>query len=154
MQVEGKIVVYNEPYVSYEETVKYRGYGAIEAAKLGAVATLIRSVTPFSIDSPHTGWQHYQDNVTQIPTAAITVEVAEMLHRMYQSGEDILIYLSMEARNLSPVMSRNTIADITGSQHPDKVVIVSGHLDSWDVGQGAMDGNLAFNYLFLIENVE
>ena len=154
MQVEGKIVVYNEPYVSYEETVKYRGYGAIEAAKLGAVATLIRSVTPFSIDSPHTGWQHYQDNVTQIPTAAITVEVAEMLHRMYQSGEDILIYLSMEARNLSPVMSRNTIADITGSQHPDKVVIVSGHLDSWDVGQGAMDGNLAFSYLFFIENVE
>lgn len=135
-------MVYNEPYVSYGETVKYRGYGAVEAAKLGAVATLIRSVTPFSINSPHTGWQHYQENVTQIPTAAISIEVAEMLHRMFLNGDDILIYLYMEARNFPPVMSRNTIAEITGSQLPDKVVVVSGHLDSWDVGQGAMDGKL------------
>ena len=120
--------------------MKYRGYGAAEAAKFGAVATLIRSITPFSIDSPHTGWQHYQENVTQIPTAAISIEVAEMLHRMYKEGDDVLIYLYMEARNLPPVMSRNTIAEIKGTQQPDKVVVVSGHLDSWDVGQGAMDG--------------
>jgi carboxypeptidase Q len=91
-------------------------------------------------DIQHTGWQHYQENVTQIPTAAISIEVAEMLHRMFQAGDDILIYLFMEARNFPPVMSRNTIAEIIGHQHPDKVVLVSGHLDSWDVGQGAMDG--------------
>lgn len=147
-------MVYNEPYVSYEETVKYRGYGAIEAAKLGAVATLIRSITPFSIDSPHTGWQHYQENVTRIPTAAISIEVAEMLNRMYLNGDDILIYLYMEARNFPPVMSRNTIAEITGSQHPDKIVVVSGHLDSWDVGQGAMDGNSTGVFLFLFVFVQ
>lgn len=146
-QVKGKIVVYNEPYVSYEKTVKYRGYGAIEAAKLGAVASLVRSITPFSIDSPHTGWQHYQDNVTQIPTAAISIEVAEMLHRMYLDGEEILIYLYMEAKNYPPVESRNTIAEIVGSELPDKVVIVSGHLDSWDVGQGAMDGKITLLFL-------
>lgn len=153
--VEGKIVVFNEPFISYEKTVKYRGYGAIEAAKLGAVATLIRSVTPFSIDSPHTGWQHYQENVTQIPTAAITIEIAETLQRMYQAGDDILIYLYMEARNLPPVMSRNTIGDITGHQHPEKVVVVSGHLDSWDVGQGAMDDGggafISWNALALLK---
>ncbi len=116
--------------------------GAIEAAKLGAVASLVRSITPFSIDSPHTGWQHYQENVTQIPTAAISIEVAEMLHRMYLDGEEILIYLYMEAKNYPPVESRNTIAEIAGSELPDQVVIVSGHLDSWDVGQGAMDGKI------------
>lgn len=65
----------------------------MEAAKHGAVATLIRSITPFSIDSPHTGWQHYRENVTQIPSAAISIEAAEMLHRMYLSGDEILIYL-------------------------------------------------------------
>ena len=140
IQAKGKIVIFNEPYVSYEVTVKYRGYGAVEAAKHGAVATLIRSITPFSIDSPHTGWQHYQENVTQIPSAAISIEAAEMLHRMYLSGDEILVYLYMEARNYPPVMSRNTVAEIAGAGDPEKVVIVSGHLDSWDVGQGAMDG--------------
>ena len=59
--------------MSYDQTVKYRGYAASEAAKVGAVATLVRSVAPFSIDSPHTGWQHYQENVPKIPTASISI---------------------------------------------------------------------------------
>ena len=63
-----------------------------------------------------------------------------MLHRMYKNGDDLLIYLYMEARSYPPVESRNTIAEIVGSERPDGVVVVSGHLDSWDVGQGAMDG--------------
>lgn len=83
---------------------------------------------------------HYQENVTQIPAAAISIEVAEMMHRMYKNGDDLLLYLYMEGRNYPAVESRNTIAEITGSAEPDKVVVVSGHLDSWDVGQGAMDG--------------
>lgn len=65
-QAKGKIVVFNEPYISYEETVKYRGYAAIEAAKVGAVAALIRSITPFSVDSPHTGMMHYQEGVSKV----------------------------------------------------------------------------------------
>lgn len=85
-QVEGKIVVYNEEYISYGETVKYRTDGAVEAAKLGAVASLVRSITPFSISSPHTGQQDYNDKVPMIPTAAITIEDAEMLQRMQDRG--------------------------------------------------------------------
>lgn len=138
-EARGKIVVFNEPYVNYGQTVKYRSYGAVEAAKLGAVATLIRSVTPFSIASPHTGWQDYNNNVTKIPTACITIEDAELLNRMYDRGERLLIYLYMEARTLPDMISRNTVAEVRGSTNPEKVVLVSGHLDSWDVGEGAMD---------------
>ncbi|CAH1791939.1 unnamed protein product [Owenia fusiformis] len=138
-EAKGKIIVYNEKFVSYGETVAYRQQGATEAAKVGAVASLIRSVTPFSINSPHTGWQDYTPGVKKIPTACITVEDAEMLHRMQKRGEKLTIRLKMNAKNNPYVKSRNTVAEITGSVYPEQVVIVSGHLDSWDVGQGAMD---------------
>lgn len=139
MQVNGKIVIFNEGFVSYGQTVQYRDYAAVNAAKHGAVATLVRSVTPFSLNSPHTGWQDYSDNVTKIPTACITIEDANMLHRMQKRGQNITIELKMEAHTLPPKISRNTIAEIEGSQLKEKVVVVSGHLDSWDVGEGAMD---------------
>ncbi|XP_022332112.1 carboxypeptidase Q-like [Crassostrea virginica] len=138
-QAKGKIIVYNQIYVSYGVSVQYRAFGAREAAKVGGVASLIRSVTPFSIYSPHTGWQDYADNVTKIPTACITIEDAEMMHRMQKRGNKIRVTLKMQAKNLPPSMSRNTVAEIKGSKYPDQVVLVSGHLDSWDVGQGAMD---------------
>lgn len=92
VQAKGKIVVFNEPYVRYSETVKYRNNGAVEAARFGAVATLIRSVTPFSIASPHTGKQTYNSNVTKIPTACITIEDAQMLNRMYDRGKLITVF--------------------------------------------------------------
>lgn len=138
-EAKGKIVVYNQDYVSYGITVAYRSRGAAEGAKVGAVATLIRSVTPFSLYTPHTGMQDYEDGVPKIPTACITVEDAQMLWRMSQRGEKITIKLTMGAQNLPPVQSRNTVAEIRGSRYPEQVVLVSGHLDSWDVGQGAMD---------------
>ncbi|KAG7235265.1 hypothetical protein INR49_002871 [Caranx melampygus] len=138
-EATGKIVVFNQPFVSYGETVAYRAYGASEAAKVGAVATLIRSVTPFSINSPHTGWQDYQDGVKRIPTACITVEDAELMWRMAQRGQKIVVRLTMEAKTLPDADSFNTVAEIRGWQHPEQVVLLSGHLDSWDVGQGAMD---------------
>ena len=137
-QVPGKIVVYNEAFVSYPKTAGYRVTGAARAAKYGALATLIRSVTPQSIYSPHTGVQEYQNGTKKIPTACLTVEDAEMLDRMQARGEKITITLYMEAENLEGT-SRNTVAEVKGSVHPEQVVLVSGHLDSWDVGQGAMD---------------
>lgn len=138
-EAKGKIVVFVEEWVNYGVTVQYRAHAAVEGAKVGAVATLIRSVTPFSINSPHTGWQDYSDDVPKIPTAAMTVEDAYMLLRMYRRGDKIIIRLKMEAKNMPPVLSRNTISEIEGKQIKDKAVIVSGHLDSWDVGNGAMD---------------
>ena len=137
--IPGKIVVYNQKFISYADTAVYRVYGADRASKYGAVATLIRSVTPQSIYSPHTGLQIYSGNVTKIPTACLTVEDAEMLDRMQSRGIEIMITLYMDAQNLKPSLSRNTVAEIKGSVYPEQIVLVSGHLDSWDVGQGAMD---------------
>lgn len=138
-EVPGKIVVYNNDYLGYGISVEYRALGAARAAKLGAVASLIRSVASLSIDSPHTGMQDYQDGIKKIPTACITVEDAEMMWRMAQRGERIQVFLNMSAQNLPSTISRNTVAEIKGSTYPEQVVLLSGHLDSWDVGQGAMD---------------
>lgn len=142
----GKIVVYNQKFISYGKSVIYRGRGAVEAAKLGAVATLIRSVTPFSIYSPHTGMMSYEDGVRKIPAACITVEDANLLARFAKRGKNLRINVNMQAQRLPDVKSRNVISEITGSSKPEKAVIVSGHIDSWDVGQGAMDdGGGAFS---------
>ncbi|XP_068614796.1 carboxypeptidase Q-like [Brachionichthys hirsutus] len=135
----GRIVVFNQPFVNYGETVAYRRDGASEASKVGAVATLIRSITPYSINSPHTGAQVYQEGVKPIPTACIAMEDAELMWRMAQRGKKIIVRLTMEAKYLPDADSFNTVAEIKGWQHPEQVVLLSGHLDSWDVGQGAMD---------------
>ncbi len=136
---QGKIVLFDAPFVSYGQTVAYRRNGAIEAAKVGAVASLIRSVTPYSMRTPHTGQMAYDSAVRKIPHAAITVEDAMMLHRMQDRGEKIVVRLEMDAQTLPDVPSRNVVGEITGSEKPDEVVILSGHIDSWDVGNGAMD---------------
>ncbi|OXB79880.1 UNVERIFIED_CONTAM: hypothetical protein H355_000910 [Colinus virginianus] len=269
-EAKGKIVVYNQPFISYGETVRYRSLGAVEAAKVGAVASLIRSIASFSIaslhlccglgwdvvlllrqclglclpelifgvidgkyciaggnsklegslkavgcmlpfttitslkvmngeelmkarkvfwtagrlqfayvllalspvvlekftqvefhvchattgevkgtvvrqsrlpvlHSPHTGWQNYQSGIPQIPTACISVEDAEMMSRMSSRGTKIVVFLKMGARTYPDSISFNTLAEIVGSKYPEQIVLVSGHLDSWDVGQGAMD---------------
>ncbi|KAK4883593.1 hypothetical protein RN001_006912 [Aquatica leii] len=137
--LKGKIVVYNEKYSHYKETVVYRSDGASIASQYGAVATLIGSITPLSLATPHTGWQQYAENITKIPTACITKEDANLLHGMYKRGKPIYIEIKMEARTLTSAISRNIIAEIMGNKLPDKVVVVSGHIDSWDVGEGAID---------------
>ncbi|XP_014469284.1 PREDICTED: carboxypeptidase Q-like [Dinoponera quadriceps] len=156
-EIPGKIVVYNEKYISYGETVKYRSAGATRAAKLGAVAVLIRSVTPYSLYTPHTGMMTYGENVTKIPAACITVEDATLLGRMADRGENIVINLKMEAQTYPDTQSRNVIADITGLSAPEKVVVVSGHIDSWDVGQGALDDGggifISWNALKLLKHL-
>jgi carboxypeptidase Q len=137
--VRGKIVLFDAPYVSYGETVTYRWMGAIWASRLGAVAALLRSVSPFEMRQPHTGVTHYDSTARPIPFAAVSIEDAMMLHRMQGRGQPVVVTLRMQARMLPDVPSRNVIAELRGSEHPDQVVIISGHLDSWDVGTGAMD---------------
>jgi carboxypeptidase Q len=138
-EAQGKIVLYNVPFTTYGRTVQYRVNGANAAARVGAVASLLRSVTPVSLQSPHTGMMTYADDVPRIPSAAITVEDAMMLQRMSDRGERIVVRLQMEADTLPDRESRNVVAEWRGSELPDEIVVMGGHIDSWDVGQGAMD---------------
>jgi carboxypeptidase Q len=138
-QARGKIVLFDAPYVSYGATVQYRVGGAIAAAKAGAVAALLRSVSPFEMRQPHTGVTHYDSTARPIPFAAISIEDAMMLHRMQDRGQRVVVTLRMEARTLRDAPSRNVVAELTGSERPDEVVVMGGHIDSWDVGTGAMD---------------
>jgi carboxypeptidase Q len=138
-KVRGKIVVYNAPYVNYGATVQYRLQGASRAARYGAVAALVRSITPVSLQTPHTGAMNYDPNQPKIPVAAVTIEVAELLQRMNDRGDHPRLLLKMEAKFLPDAESANVVAEIKGSEKPDEVVLISGHFDSWDVGQGAHD---------------
>jgi carboxypeptidase Q len=138
-EARGKIVLFNVPFTGYGRTVQYRLLGAIAAARAGAVAALLRSVTPYSLQTPHTGAMSYADDVPQIPFAAITVEDAMLLQRMADRGERIVVRLVMGAETLPDAPSRNVVAELTGTEHPEEIVVLGGHIDSWDVGQGAMD---------------
>ncbi|MDQ6830831.1 MAG: M28 family metallopeptidase [Gemmatimonadota bacterium] len=145
-QAKGRIVVFDvpfpqtgEPFDNYGNVVRYRGGGASEAAKLGAVAVLVRSVASFSIRSPHTGGLRYDTTVAKIPAAALAVEDAMLLHRMQNRGDKLVIRLKMSAQTLPDAPSRNVVAEIVGSELPNEVVVLGGHIDSWDVGAGAMD---------------
>jgi carboxypeptidase Q len=138
-QVRGKIVVYNAPYINYGTTVLYRLQGASRAARYGAVAALVRSITPVSLQTPHTGAMSYDPNQPKIPVAAITIEVAEFLQRMHDRGDRPTLRLKMDAKFLPDAESANVIAELRGSEKPDEIVLIGGHFDSWDVGQGAHD---------------
>lgn len=138
-QARGKIVLFDVPFTSYGATVQYRSRAAVEAAKVGAVAALIRSVASNSMQNPHTGAMRYDTAVTKIPAAALSVEDAAMLHRMHDRGERVVVTLKMEARTHPDALSRNVVAELVGREKPDEIVVLGGHIDSWDVGQGAMD---------------
>ncbi len=142
-QARNKIVVFNpqcdwvaQPTGCYGPVVAYRGGGASHAAKCGALASLSRSAASHSIDSPHTGMMTYDPAYPKIPAASLSVEHADMLDRFQQRNQSIEIFLYMEAQTLPDVVGYNLVAEIKGSTLPNEVVLVSGHLDSWDVGQG------------------
>jgi len=145
-EARGKIVLFDfpfsptlPPFKAYGEAVQYRVSGPSAAARVGAKACLIRSVASFSIQSPHTGVMHYDSTVARIPAAALSVEDAELLHRLQDRGEPVVVRLRMGARMLPDAPSRNVVAELRGSERPDEVVVVGGHIDAWDVGEGAMD---------------
>lgn len=138
-KVRGKIVVYNAPFTDYGATVVYRLQGASRAARYGAVAALVRSITPVSLQTLHTGAMNYDPSQPRIPVAAVTIEVAEFLQRMNDRGDHPTLRLKMEAKFLPDAQSANVIAELKGSERPDEVIVIGGHFDSWDVGQGAHD---------------
>ncbi len=138
--VQGHIVLYNVSFTTYGKTVRYRSRGANEASRRGAVAALVRSVGPASLRTPHTGnMAAYKDSFPRIPAAAVTIEDAEMMQRLLDRGQRVRVRLEMEGDTLPDGPSHNVIGELRGREQPDEVVVVGGHLDSWDVGQGAQD---------------
>jgi hypothetical protein len=138
-KVNGKIVVFNAPYEGYGRTVVYRVAGASQAAKQGAIGVLVRSITPLALQLPHTGTLQYSADAPKIPAAAISIEDALLLKRVQDSGATPRVHMEMEAHMEPDQQAANVIGEIPGSQHPEEIVVMGGHLDSWDVGQGAQD---------------
>jgi carboxypeptidase Q len=138
-QARGRIVLFNVPFSNYGETVRFRSQGASRAAKYGAVAVLVRAVGPAGLRTPHTGALQYSADAPKIPAAAITAEDADRIQRIAERGTQIVVRLKMEAHFESDVESANVVGELRGREKPDEVVVVGGHLDSWDVGAGASD---------------
>ncbi len=148
-KVKGKIILFNYKYDqqmaaqgfggdAYGQAVQYRGGGANAASRLGAIAVLVRSAGGSQNRLAHTGGMRYDDDVTKIPAAAVSYEDAEMIAHLAKMGK-VKIKLLLTPQTLPDATSYNVIADLRGSEKPDEIVIVSGHLDSWDLGQGAID---------------
>ena len=137
--IEGKIVLFNAPYEGYNRTVVFRMAGPSRAARLGAVAALVRSVTPVSLQSPHTGSLEYAEGQPKIPAAAVSIEDALLIQRLVDAGNSVVVHLEMEAHMAPLADSANVIGEIAGRERPDEIVVIGGHIDSWDVGQGAQD---------------
>jgi hypothetical protein len=138
-EAKGRIVLFDAPFEGYGKTVAYRVAGASRAAKHGAVACLIRSVGSLSYDTPHTGTLIYDKDQPKIPAAALSYESALQLHRLADRGKKLVVTLKMEAHMDGEADSFNVIAELKGREKPEEIVLVGGHLDSWDVGQGAQD---------------
>jgi hypothetical protein len=138
-KIQGKIVLYNEEYRGYGPTRPYRSNGASRAAEFGAVAALVRSVTPLNMQTPHTGEMTYDARQPKIPAAAVSPEDAIMMARLVELGVPVKVHLEMSAQMLPDSDSGDVIGEIPGREQPEDVVVMGGHLDSWDVGQGAHD---------------
>ncbi|MEP6901240.1 MAG: M20/M25/M40 family metallo-hydrolase [Actinomycetota bacterium] len=147
--IQGKIVLFNYKFdremqssgfggAAYGQAVQYRFGGAIAAAKLNAIAVLVRSAGGSQNRLAHTGVMGYVDGVTKIPAAAVSFEDAETIAYLSKMGK-VKIKLTLTPQTLPDTTSYNVIADLKGSEKPDEIVIVSGHLDSWDLGTGALD---------------
>ena len=138
-QVVGRIVLFDVAYTTYAETMSYRTGGARLAADYGAAAVLVRSVGPIGLRTAHTGSVNYAPGQTQIPAAAIAAEDANRIARLANAGRRVRVRLVTSGRMEPDVASANVVAEITGRERPEEIVLVGGHLDSWDVGTGASD---------------
>ncbi|WP_157589910.1 M28 family peptidase [Spirosoma arboris] len=146
-KVKGKIVFYNRPmdptkintFEAYGGAVDQRANGATEAAKLGAVGAIVRSMNPRHDDYPHVGGMRYGTGVPLIPTAAISTNGADLLSKMLKENPNLTFYFKQNCETLPDAKSYNVIGEIKGSEKPDEIIVVGGHLDSWDLAEGAQD---------------
>lgn len=148
-KVKGKFVFYNRPmpaglistFEAYSKTVDQRSRGAAMAARLGAVGVIVRSMNLRLDDFPHTGAMNYGDlpNKLRIPAAAISTNGAQLLSSMLSLNDNLDFYLKQDCKNFPDVPSHNVVGEIKGSEFPDEIIVVGGHLDSWDLGDGAHD---------------
>lgn len=138
-QAKGKIVVFNFPFTTYGENVQYRVNGASAAAKHGAVASALASVASYSMQTPHTGTMRYEEGVKKIPHVALTTEDVNLIERFIRRGETVELTFRLDAKTLPDAESRNIIAEIRGSEFPEEIIVMGGHIDAWDNGHGAMD---------------
>ncbi|HEX6098942.1 MAG TPA: M20/M25/M40 family metallo-hydrolase [Thermoanaerobaculia bacterium] len=149
-KIRGKIVFYNKAmdmsliesgraFEAYGQAVIFRGEGASRAAEYGAVAAVIRSVASGSLRTPHTGSTRYLENLPRIPAAALSTEDADLIHRLLARGDRVRMHLVLTPKTLPDAESANVIAEIRGTERPEEIVVVGGHLDSWDLGTGAID---------------
>jgi len=148
--VKGKIVYFNNPmdmdlvrahrgFDAYSKAVVFRSAGPSRAAEFGAVAVVIRSVGSASLRTPHTGSLTYDAKQPEIPAAAMTIEDAMLVDRLIRKGERVRMHFVLTPRTLPDAESANVIAELRGSENPDEIVVIGGHLDSWDLGTGAID---------------
>ncbi|TND08904.1 MAG: peptidase M28 [Bacteroidetes bacterium] len=145
--VQGKIVFFNHPFDNahvntfhaYGECVEYRWAGPSVAAKYGAAATIVRSMTNGIDEFPHTGSMHYDTLQPKVPCAAICTRDAELLSKIIKNEGKASFYLNLDCQTLPDVKSYNVIGELRGSERPEEIIAVGGHLDSWDVGEGAHD---------------
>ena len=146
-KVKGKIVLFNRPmdatksntFAAYAGANNQRGGGASEAAKYGAVGAIVRSLTTLQDDNPHTGGMRYATGVPMIPTAAISTNGANLLSKMLQENPKTQFYFKQNCETLPDAPSHNVVGEIKGSEKPDEIIVVGGHLDSWDLAEGAQD---------------
>ncbi len=138
-EASGRIVLFDVPFTNYGRTVAIRANAAVNAARYGARAALVRAVGPVGLRTPHTGAMNYSSGVAQVPAAAIPVEDAQRLARLAARGIKVTLRLRMSSGMRPDVESANVIGEITGREHPDQIVLVGGHFDSWDGGVGASD---------------
>ncbi len=145
-KAKGKIVLFNKRIYpnggdtrGYGSAADLRSKGAAAAAKVGAIGMLIRSLATADLRLPHTGAMAYEEGVRHIPAAAVSPEDAELMHRFLAAGETVKVRFTTTCRNLPDGDDANVVGEIRGSSAPDEVLVIGGHLDSWDVGTGAQD---------------